>query len=295
MRRFTVTVLAATTGLTGLAAVAAVGHVSATTPPSGTTAPGPAPATLLRPVLSCIEMGEDTTAVTLPSGTNLTLPDLTGFTLPDLTGFTLPDFSKFTLPDFSKFTIPGLTDLTLPDLTGFTLPDFSELSLPDFSGVTLPDLTGVSFPELTGEEPVDPAATQSQPIMPTGKVSGGACVVGPTTLIDPFEADAQAIFDPAGTWAIAVTIKAASVDAVNQLFATCFAGDATCPSKQVAIEVGGMIVSHPTVSSPTVPGQLQISGAYTEAEARALAAQINGEPVPPTMETTPSASVTTSS
>jgi hypothetical protein len=263
MRRFTVTVLAATAGFIGLAAVAAVGQASATTPPATPTATVPAADTvagaMLRPVLSCVEVTADGTEVTLP----------------DLTSITLPDFSKLTLPDFSKLTIPGLTDLTLPDFSGISLPDLSQFTIPDLSGITLPDLSSISLPDLNDVDPADPTVTQSQPVMPRNGISG-SCQVGPTTAVDPFEADAKPVRGPAGDWAITVTINPASLDAVNRLAAACFAGDATCPTKQLAIEVGGMIVAHPTVQAPALDGELQISGAFTEAEATLLAAQING-------------------
>lgn len=279
MRRFTVTVLAATAGFIGLAAVAAVGQASATTPPATPTATVPAADTvagaMLRPVLSCVEVTADGTEVTLPDLTSITLPDLSSITLPDLTNFTLPDFSKLTLPDFSKLTIPGLTDLTLPDFSGISLPDLSQFTIPDLSGITLPDLSSISLPDLNDADPADPTVTQSQPVMPRNGISG-SCQVGPTTAVDPFEADAKPVRGPAGDWAITVTINPASLDAVNRLAAACFAGDATCPTKQLAIEVGGMIVAHQTVQAPALDGELQISGAFTEAEATLLAAQING-------------------
>ncbi len=282
MRRFTVTVLAATAGFTGLAAAAAVGQASATTPPatpatpSATTPSSDAVAgAMLRPVLSCVEVNADGTEVTLPDLTSITLPNLSSITLPNLSNFTLPDFSKLTLPDFSKLTLPGLTNLTLPDFSGISLPDLSQFTIPDVSGITLPDLSSISLPDLNGVDPADPTVTQSQPVMPHNGISG-SCQVGPTTAVDPFEADAEPVQGPAGDWAITVTIKPASLDAVNQLAAACSAGDATCPTKQLAIEVGGMIVAHPTVQAAALDGELQISGTFTEAEATLLAAQING-------------------
>jgi preprotein translocase subunit SecD len=63
----------------------------------------------------------------------------------------------------------------------------------------------------------------------------------------------------------------------------CFNGGSTCPSRQLAIVLDGVVQTAPTVQTPTFPGNVQISGAFSEGEVRDLARVLNRGAFPVTV------------
>lgn len=135
----------------------------------------------------------------------------------------------------------------------------------------------------------DPTATLTLPL-----ALGGECDLGPARatgdVFEPGSAQPQII---AGGWGVAARVRdgADGLDLWNAVAASCFEATTTCPSSRLAIEVDGLIVSAPTVSSPSFGNDVQISGAFSEPEAAALALSINTGALPLDLEVT---SVTTS-
>lgn len=87
-------------------------------------------------------------------------------------------------------------------------------------------------------------------------------------------AEAEARLD-VGQWTVALVLTDDGIDRFNELAAACYRGDITCPTAQVAIVVGGEVVSAPTISEPAFePDAISISGDFTEDEAEALAATV---------------------
>ena len=77
-----------------------------------------------------------------------------------------------------------------------------------------------------------------------------------------------------GTWSVVVGLLdgAAGEDIWNALSTRCFNKDATCPTGQIAIVLDGEVISAPVVQQAIFTGgTVQISGSFTEAEARDLA------------------------
>jgi preprotein translocase subunit SecD len=77
-----------------------------------------------------------------------------------------------------------------------------------------------------------------------------------------------------GTWSVVVGLLdgAAGEDMWNALSTRCFNKDATCPTGQIAIALDGEVISAPVVQQAVFTGgNVQISGNFTEAEARDLA------------------------
>lgn len=77
-----------------------------------------------------------------------------------------------------------------------------------------------------------------------------------------------------GQWSVVVGLLKGSAgeDIWNALAARCFAKDATCPTGQIAIALDGTVISAPVVQQAKFTGgNVQISGSFTEAEARDLA------------------------
>lgn len=113
-------------------------------------------------------------------------------------------------------------------------------------------------------------------------VEGQQCYgVGPVAGTQDDLAGATAQLGQAGDWQVQVTVKPGSANALNLLFDDCVAGAQTCPGTAsggngaVAIVVDGKVVSAPAVNSKGLASKpFQISGSFTEAEARDLAAKL---------------------
>lgn len=77
-----------------------------------------------------------------------------------------------------------------------------------------------------------------------------------------------------GSWSVVVGLLKGSAgeDVWNALSTRCFNKDATCPTGQIAIALDGTVISAPVVQQAVFTGgNVQISGSFTEAEARDLA------------------------
>ena len=98
--------------------------------------------------------------------------------------------------------------------------------------------------------------------------------VGPAAATgDVFENDAAADIS-SGQWAVVVSLRGGveGEDVWNALTTKCFNREATCPTGQVAIVLDGNVISAPVVQEPVFTGgTVQISGDFTEEEARDLA------------------------
>lgn len=84
-----------------------------------------------------------------------------------------------------------------------------------------------------------------------------------------------------GGWTVLVTPKPEAETKLNELFDACFVGAPTCPAQgangSVAIELDGKVVSAPAVAAEGLASSpFQISAVFTELEAQALAARLNG-------------------
>lgn len=108
----------------------------------------------------------------------------------------------------------------------------------------------------------------------TDKDGSFVYLVGPVAATgEVFENDASAEIQN-GSWAVVVTLRsgAAGEDQWNAVAAQCFNKAETCPSQQLAIVLDGEVISAPVVQEPTFTGgSVQISGDFTEDEARQLA------------------------
>jgi preprotein translocase subunit SecD len=143
------------------------------------------------------------------------------------------------------------------------------------------------------------APVASTPIAPTPVLSdptqqqvlplrgGGLCLVGPAGGTGAvFESDATADFVQNG-WGVRVSLRDAAdgVGVWNQLAAACYSRNSTCPSGQLAIELDGEIVSAPTVNQPSFTTGVDITGQFSEQEARDLARVLKSGSLPVRMET----------
>jgi preprotein translocase subunit SecD len=128
----------------------------------------------------------------------------------------------------------------------------------------------------------DPTQQQVLPLR-----GGGQCLVGPAGGTGAvFENDATADIINS-TWGVRVGLRggAEGADVWNQLAAQCATASASCPSRQLAIELDGEIISAPTVENTNFNNGVQITGSFTESEAKDLANVLRSGSLPVRMET----------
>lgn len=117
---------------------------------------------------------------------------------------------------------------------------------------------------------------------------GSVCKVGPAGGTgEVFVDDAKARILTGSGWGVTVSLRGGSkgVDVWNVLASECFNGTATCPTRQLAIELDGEVISAPTVQQPSFTDSVQITGQFKEAEARNLARVLNSGSLPVKLET----------
>lgn len=112
---------------------------------------------------------------------------------------------------------------------------------------------------------------------------GSAYLVGPvaaTGLV--FENNASANIQ-GSNWSVVVQLRggAAGEDIWNALTSRCYSRDNTCPTAQIAIVLDGEVISAPVVQEPVFSGgEVQITGDFTEQDARDLAKVLEFGAVP---------------
>ena len=185
-------------------------------------------------------------------------------------------------------TVPAQT--TVPSPT--TVP--TETSVPAEGGPgesrgarPMTDTTVPTETTVVGEEEVAPIATTTATPPAGSEVllgkDGFAYLVGPvaaTGLV--FENTASATIQGSG-WSVVVQLRrgAEGEDVWNALTSRCFSRDATCPTAQVAIVLDGEVISAPVVQEAVFTGgEVQITGDFTEQEARDLAKVLEFGAVP---------------
>ena len=186
----------------------------------------------------------------------------------------------------------GSTDTTTPsNTTQTTLADpaggFGSSKVVAATGETVPD--GQTPPEeIVGDTIPDFAETTEDelPVPTTGEDGAGAQEVLPGAkdgliyLVGPVSATGQVFSNDAtadiinGQWVVLANLRsgAGGEDLWNLIAGQCYSGSATCPTRQLAIVLDGEVISAPVVEQPTFTGgNVQISGSFSEREARDLA------------------------
>jgi preprotein translocase subunit SecD len=216
----------------------------------------------MRPVIKVAENPENTTTTTVVGGPTTTVKGATTTTIKGATTTLKP--ASTTLPPPAG----GVGSSRTAAVTTTTIPAAAEAVNP----VTgLPD---------------------GQTILP-GRKDGLIYLLGPAEATgEVFSNDSSAQVD-AGAWVVVAKLNsgAAGADVWNALSTKCFAGGADCPTKAIAIILDGEVISAPTVQTPTFDnGSVQISGSFSETEAKDLARVLQFGAVPvkfdiPTVQT----------
>ena len=181
-----------------------------------------------------------------------------------------PVLQAGTLDTSVTTTVPGQT--TVP--TDTTLPGAAtgpgNARLRGAATTTIPATSETTAPGIqVSEDPNDPSANA---VLIDGK--GGAFLVGPAGANGlVFTNDATAEINN-GNWVVNVGLQdgPTGADLWNALTTKCFNRDAVCPTGQIAIVLDGRVISAPVVQEAIFSGgTVQISGDFTEGEARDLA------------------------
>jgi len=203
---------------------------------------------LLRPVLQAGTLNTDTSTTIPGTGSSVVDTSVVDTTIAATEGG--PGSVRSRGP---ATTLPASTDTTVSAPTDTTAP-----------AATAP-ATNISVSKDTTDPNVN-AVLLGQ--------NGEAFLVGPAGATGKvFTNNAQAVINN-GNWTVTVELRkgAAGADLWNALTTKCFNRDATCPTARVAIALDGKVISAPTVQEAVFTGgNVQISGSFTQSEARDLA------------------------
>ena len=104
------------------------------------------------------------------------------------------------------------------------------------------------------------------------------CIVGPSGGSgEVFSRGSSRVdIDPTtGQWVVLVDLRGDGEATWNLLASQCFNLSSTCPSGQLAIVLDDVIQSAPRVNAPAFSGTVEISGSFSESEARSLSRVLN--------------------
>jgi preprotein translocase subunit SecD len=159
------------------------------------------------------------------------------------------------------------------DTPATTAPD-------DPTATTVPDdPTATTVPAESGTAP-DPGGNLTPPesdtadeVVVLADTEDNRYQLGPALATGEIVASADAQLQN-GTWSVSLEMKggAGGIDQFNEIASKCFSADAECPSGQLAIVLDSVVQSAPQIQDPSYSrDQIQISGSFTESEAKDLA------------------------
>ena len=180
--------------------------------------------------------------------------------------------------DSTTTTVAGSTETTTPDTVAPAQPSGpgdARRSVPTTT-VASPtttvagDATTTTVPQLpVSNDPNDPTAN----VILQGD-GNAVFLVGPAGATGQvFNNNAGADIST-GNWVVTVGLRKGALgeDVWNALTTKCFSRDPSCPTGQIAIVLDGKVISAPVVQEAVFTGgNVQITGNFTEAEARDLA------------------------
>jgi preprotein translocase subunit SecD len=169
----------------------------------------------------------------------------------------------------SASSTTSVTETTVLGATTTTQPGATTTTVAGNTSNTLPDVP----PESSGY---------------VSARGGTFCKVGPSGGTgEVFQDDATARILSGTGWGVTVSLRGGSngEGVWNVLAAECYNATATCPTRQLAIVLDGEVISAPTVQQPSFTGSVEISGSFSESEARNLARVLNSGSLPVKLET----------
>ena len=181
-------------------------------------------------------------------------------------------------PPGATTTTTAAPTTTAPDPTATTGPEGTATTGPAGTATTAPaatpaESTTTTSTTIPGVTPREDDKAESEVVLPElddeGKVLG-LYRLGPTRLTGNALSTASASFNPSsGAWAVDFTLTGEGSPAFDQLATELVATPP--PGNQLGIVLDGVVVSAPTIQTGTFGGQGQISGDFSEEEAKDLA------------------------
>ena len=245
----------------------------------------------LRPVMSqCQTLDISATTTTAVGGTTVpgtTVPGTTvpGSTLPGTTAAPGPvrgvsSSNTSTTIQATATTVAGTeTTVGISPASATTSPVTTPAGPTTTAAPQAVDKNGLPIPES------EPEKSQFLPVQ--GSNPPQYCLVGPQQGTgEVFQDDASARIITSSGWGVTVGLRdgAAGNDIWNALASQCFNKSQTCPTGQLAIELDGTLQSVANVQTDNFNGSVQISGSFSESEARNLARVINSGSLPVQLE-----------
>jgi preprotein translocase subunit SecD len=211
--------------------------------------------------------------------------------VPDAVTTVTPESTTVTPAGFRR---PAAADTTTPTSAAPASSEPSASSEPPAS--TEPPATSEPGPTTTTEPPLGPVGPNpvttypptpyGPPPAPTDDTvtelpnkDGWTCTVGPVERGPTGQTGGQlfsrgsatATLDPASGWIVRVNPTSEGRGTFNQLATACFTRQQNCPAGALAIVLDGVVQSAPQVNESSFPGEVTISGGFSESEARSLA------------------------
>ena len=140
--------------------------------------------------------------------------------------------------------------------------------------------------ELTPREEDTPEATVLLPERGDDGEVVNSYQLGPAGATGQIVSTARAELGADGLWTVALEIKGGDgIGSFNTLAADCFARSPTCPTGQLAIALDSEVRSAPTIQQPSFErDQIQITGSFSESEAKDLALVLRYGSLPVNLE-----------
>lgn len=179
--------------------------------------------------------------------------------------------------DATTTTVGGATETTTPDTVDPAQPTGPGDARRSVPSTTIAETTTTVSGASTTTVPQ--IAVSNDPNDPTANAvlegdAGAVFLVGPAGASGQvFNNDASADITT-GNWVVTVGLRdgALGEDVWNALTTKCFNREPSCPTGQIAIVLDGKVISAPVVQEAVFTGgNVQITGDFTEAEARDLA------------------------
>lgn len=189
-------------------------------------------------------------------------------------------------------TTTGAGDVSGQAATGAAVPYQDDTTTTTVPAVTTTTTTaGETPPPVTGFE-LTPREEDvaDQPVVLAEEDDDGVVTftyqLGPAGATGEIVSTAAAQLDPQGAWTVALEIRGGdAIDSFNAMSAECFSRAPTCPTSQLAIVLDSKVITAPNIQQASFErDQIQISGSFTEREAKDLALVLRYGSLPVALE-----------
>lgn len=243
---------------------------------------------LMRPVLQSGVPNDNPSSTTVPGESSTTIPGATSTTAAGTTATTVVATTVPAPGSGLRFS-SAATSTSLVEATTTSLIEATSTSAVESPSTTVAgavgDVTSTTTADIllaTGDATTTTVAPATPDISLTNEPDKIAFLNGRDGFVyyaGPAGADGQVFKNDAaaeisaGGWVVNVGLKDGSEGEGrwNALANECFSKAQTCPTGQIAIVLDGEVISAPVVQTNNFSGSVQISGNFSESEARDLA------------------------